>query len=97
MSELIQKSIEIQHQRYEDSLQNAQLSSKQHRKHIQLSHSQKDLLGHYVDKGLLTGRSYDKVSKVARTIADLEQSDCIKDEHIAEALQYRQFLLKTSS
>ncbi len=38
---------------------------------------------------MLTGRSYDRVLKVSRTIADLANSDTIKDEHILEALQFR--------
>ena len=37
----------------------------------------------------LTGRSYSRLLKVSRTIADLDSSDMIKDEHILEALQFR--------
>ena len=37
----------------------------------------------------LTARSYDKVLRVARTIADMAQSAQIRREHLAEALQYR--------
>lgn len=42
----------------------------------------------------LTARSYDRVLKVARTIADLGNSDIIKDEHMLEALQFRMNNLK---
>jgi magnesium chelatase family protein len=48
-----------------------------------------EVLASAIDKGLLSGRSYTKVVKVARTIADLEHSDAIKLGHVMEAIQYR--------
>jgi magnesium chelatase family protein len=50
------------------------------------SHS---LLKTAIDKFNLSGRAYDKVLKVSRTIADLEVEENIKIQHISEALQYR--------
>lgn len=38
----------------------------------------------------LTARSYDRILRVARTIADLDGAECIELPHLAEALQYRQ-------
>ena len=41
------------------------------------------------DKMNLTARTYHKVLKVARTIADMEESDLIEQRHLMEALMYR--------
>ena len=37
----------------------------------------------------MSGRAYDKILRIARTIADLDEKENIEFEHIAEALQYR--------
>jgi magnesium chelatase family protein len=41
------------------------------------------------NKMKLSARAYNKILKVARTIADLDNKESIKDTHLAEALQYR--------
>ena len=49
----------------------------------------KNMLNLAIEKFSMSARSYDKILKVSRTIADLEDKDIIGIEHITEALQYR--------
>ena len=68
---------------------NAEMNTKQIRKYCQLSKDSLTLLKTAMDRLRLSARAYDRILKVARTIADLEGSDAIADAHIAEAIQYR--------
>jgi len=82
----------IQDERYEKSKGiycNAQMSSKQLRKICQIDETGQTLLKTAMEKLNLSARAYDRILKVARTIADLEASQDIKSEHLAEAIQYR--------
>jgi magnesium chelatase family protein len=54
-----------------------------------LSDKSMELLKSAIDRLYLSARSYTKILKIARTIADLDESDDIKTQHVAEALQYR--------
>ena len=68
---------------------NADLSTKQIKEFCLLDNESKTILAQAVQTLGLSARSYYRVIKVARTIADLENSDSINASHLAEALQYR--------
>ena len=68
---------------------NAALSPRKLHELANLSPEAEALLKAAFDSMGLTGRSYDKILKVALTIADMAESDVILPEHIAEAIQYR--------
>jgi magnesium chelatase family protein len=68
---------------------NAMMPSQMVKEVCELSDAGKILLKRAMEKLQLSARAYDRILKVARTIADLAQSDDIKTEHLAEAIQYR--------
>ena len=86
----ITEAIERQHARYGDkTIYNANLTSTQIVRLINLDPAAKSVLNQAAEKLKLSARSYFKIIKVAQTIADLEKSDCVKTCHILEALSYR--------
>ncbi len=68
---------------------NAQMGTKDIRKYCQLDDTSLHLLKNAMEKLNLSARAYDRILKVARTIADLENEKDIQNHHIAEAIQYR--------
>ncbi len=68
---------------------NAQMSSKVLKDVCALNQASQLLLKTAMEKLNLSARAYDRILKVSRTIADLSQSEDIKAEHVAEAIQYR--------
>ncbi|WP_291285221.1 YifB family Mg chelatase-like AAA ATPase [Flavobacterium sp.] len=68
---------------------NAQMSSKLIREFCVLDEESKELLRTAMDRLNLSARAYDRILKVARTIADLEGVSHVISQHIAEAIQYR--------
>jgi magnesium chelatase family protein len=90
--ERVMKARDVQNDRYKDKeniYSNAQMSSTQVREWCQISNAGQQLLKTAMNKLQLSARAYDRILKVARTIADLAQSEEIKIEHLAEAIQYR--------
>jgi magnesium chelatase family protein len=82
---------EVQRLRYEgDGIRtNADLTSALLRRHCALDRPALRVLDAAVRRLCLSARAYDRVRKVARTIADLEGASAISADHLAEALQYR--------
>lgn len=88
---MITSARERQCNRYKSSTKNnGNISSSDIARHIMLSPDVGAILNAATEKLNLSARSYFKVIKVARTIADLDQSEEILPIHLTEALQYRQ-------
>jgi len=68
---------------------NAQMNVKQIRKFCKLDEASTSLLKMAMESLNLSARAYDRILKVARTVADLDSSESIKPDHISEAIQYR--------
>ncbi|OGY22988.1 MAG: magnesium chelatase [Candidatus Woykebacteria bacterium RBG_13_40_15] len=87
----VQKAREKQTERLKGTklANNSEMSAKEIKEFCKLDQDCLNLLRAAVSKMQLSARAYHRVLKVARTIADLESSEEIKPQHIAESLQYR--------
>jgi magnesium chelatase family protein len=86
------KAREIQDQRFRDHIDvhcNAQMGSRMLRQVCRPDATGEQLMRNAMDRLGLSARAYDRILKVARTIADLEFAEHIQPNHIAEAIQYR--------
>jgi magnesium chelatase family protein len=90
--ERVMKARAIQSKRFEEKLGvycNAQMGSKLLKEVCVISSVGANLLKTAMERLNLSARAYDRILKVSRTIADLADSEDIRPEHLAEAIQYR--------
>jgi magnesium chelatase family protein len=87
----VDKTRKLQQLRYAGSgvACNARLTPSLLKKHCILTNEAKTLLKRAFESMGLSARAYDRILKVSRTIADLEQCENIDVSHVAEAVQYR--------
>ncbi|WP_375324599.1 YifB family Mg chelatase-like AAA ATPase [Flagellimonas sp. GZD32] len=88
----VEAAREIQTKRFGDLHQvhyNAQMGTRHIREYCKLQDASKTLLKNAMERLNLSARAYDRILKVARTIADLENSEQVNENHISEAIQYR--------
>jgi magnesium chelatase family protein len=85
----VNKARAAQHKRFGERTVNARMDSKQLHAHANLTDSCLLLMKQAMDEMGLSARAYDKVRRVARTIADMEGASEISENHLAEAVQYR--------
>ena len=91
MRTIVCRARALQAERYKDEMFrcNGQLDEKGIRKYCSLGRESKELMMASYDRLGLSMRGYSKILRMARTIADLSESDRIETEHVAEALMYR--------
>lgn len=87
--ERVERARDIQRKRLGNLKMNCDLNQKEIGKYCELSEENKQYMSKVIKSFKLTARSFDKILKVARTIADLEARENIEKNHILEALSFR--------
>lgn len=85
----VEKSRLIQRERFGKTKTNSQMSQKELKEYCVLGMEEKELIKRASERMGLSARSFDKILKVSRTIADLEEAEKIDKVHILEALSFR--------
>lgn len=91
IKERVQKARDMQLARYKDEkiYNNAQIPNRDIKKHCKLTDYSQKIMKNAFDKYKFSARTYNKILKVARTIADLDNKLDIEDKHVLEAVRYR--------
>ncbi len=81
----------VQYERFKGSkiFTNSRMKTRHLKKYCQLNERCEGILRNAMEKFALSARAYSRILKIARTIADLDDSEHIQDKHLLEALQYR--------
>lgn len=87
----VERAREIQNNRYKDNsiFSNSQVQNKDILKYCRLKNSSEKIMKLAFEKYKFSARTYNKLLKVSRTIADLDGEESIEDKHILEAIRYR--------
>ena len=89
--ERVNKARKIQLERYKENgiFSNSELTPKLMNKYCKLDENGKKIMKNAIEKLGLSARAHDRILKVSRTIADLDEKKNIEAKHVAEAVQYR--------
>ena len=87
----VDRARKVQLERYKNdkNYSNAKMNSKQIKQYCKIDDDTRDFMEQAFEKFHMSARAYNRILKVARTIADLEGKENIEFEHVAEALAYR--------
>ena len=83
------KARKIQHERFGKNKCNGDMNSNEVQKYCKLSNEDKLYFKNVISVMKISARGFDKILKVARTIADLDNSPLIERKHLMEAISYR--------